>query len=218
MQPHLEAVTLDLRRVLEEPNEPIEYIYFLEAGIASVVAKSARDHVIEAGIIGCEGMTGLAVVLGDDRSPHSTYMQIAGRGMRMKAEELRHAMQESASLQRCFLRFAHTFMTQTAHTALANGRATVEQRLARWILMAHDRMDQDEIPLTHEFLSLMLGARRAGVTVALHLLGTRELIRAKRGLVVVTDRAGLEKFADGIYGIPEAELRRLTGWSAKGSR
>ncbi len=106
-------------------------------------------------------------------------------------------------------------MLQTAHTALANGQAKIEERLARWLLMAHDRVDGDEIPLTQEFLALMMSVRRAGVTVALQLLRDRALIDTKRGFIVILDRAGLKKIANGLYGIPEAESLRLTGWRGK---
>ena len=119
--------------------------------------------------MGCDGFTGLPIVLGNDRSPHETFMQV-GRGMRISANKLRGAISHSPSLQRALLRFAHAFMNQTANTALSNGTASLEERLARWLLMANDRLRGDEIPLTHEFLSLMLGVRRAGVTVALHYL------------------------------------------------
>jgi CRP-like cAMP-binding protein len=110
-----------------------------------------------------------------------------------------------------FLKFVQTFMVQTAHTAIANGRANVEERLARWVLMARDRLDSDEIPPTHEFLSLMLGVRRAGVTVALSALEKRGWLRANHGRLVVLNRRGLEKVAGAYYGVPEAELRRLMG-------
>ena len=102
-------------------------------------------------------------------------------------------------------------MVQTAHTAISNARAKIERRLARWILMAHDRVDGDSLPLTHEFLSLMLGVRRAGVTEALHALATEKLIRSARSEIVVLNRKGLERRACGSYGVPEAELRRLLG-------
>ncbi len=215
VEPHLEAILLERRDVLEPSGKPIKHVYFLKAGIASVVATTARDRQIEVGIIGREGMTGIPVVMGTDSSPHSTYMQVAGYGERIAADALRTLMRERASLKECFLRFAQAFMLQTAHTALANGQAKLEERLARWLLMAHDRLDGDEIPLTHEFLALMLSVRRAGVTVALQLLESQGLISATRGLIVVVDRAGLKQVANGLYGIPEAEYARLTGWRAK---
>ena len=212
LQPLLEHVALELRMPIEEPGKPIKYAYFPERGIISVVALTTSHQQTEAGVIGREGMTGIAVLMGDERSPHSTYVQVAGEGQRIGGDSLREAVLESASLQRSLLRFAQTFMVQTAQTSLANARGKVEERLARWLLMAHDRLDADEVPLTHEFLALMLGVRRAGVTVALNLLETQALVSAKRGVIVVKDRAGLEELANGLYGVPEAELRRLTGW------
>jgi CRP-like cAMP-binding protein len=119
------------------------------------------------------------------------------------------AMRHNGALRDRLARFAHTIMIQTAHTALANGRATLVERLSRWILMAHDRVDGNVIPITHEFLALMLGVRRAGVTVTLHELEGRRLIRAIRRQITVLDRAGIEKLANGFYGRPENEYFRL---------
>ena len=212
---HLEPVALNVRFTLEESNKPIKFIYFPEAGIASVVAAGARKREIEVGIIGREGMSGINVVLGSDRSPHATYMQVGGRGHRIALADLRAAMQRSPSLQQCFLRFVQAFMSQTAHTALANGQGKLEERLARWLLMAHDRMDGDKLPLTHEFLALMLAVRRPGVTVALQLLEHRALITAKRGVITIRNRQNLVKLANGLYGTPETEYRRLIGETAK---
>jgi CRP-like cAMP-binding protein len=211
LQPDLEPVTLSLRHVLERPDRRIDAVYFPEAGFASVVAVQADDTKVEVGLIGREGMSGLTILLGDHRSPHSTYMQSAGRGQRIEAVKFRKAMQTSASLHGLLLKFVQAFMVQTAHTANANARTTLDQRLARWILMAHDRLDGDSLPLTHEFLSLMLGVRRAGVTEALHALVTEKLIRSARSEIVVLDRKGLERRAGESYGGPEAELRRLLG-------
>ena len=134
----------------------------MEAGIASVVAVQPDETRIEVGLIGREGMSGTAVVLGGDQSPHSTYMQVAGEGQRIAANELHKAMDASVSLRNLLLKFVQVFMVQTAHTAIANARAHIDQRLARWILMAHDRTGDNTMPLTHEFLALMLGVRRRG--------------------------------------------------------
>jgi CRP-like cAMP-binding protein len=149
------------------------------------------------------------VVLGDDRSPHETMVQVSGEAMRLPAADLRHAMDASPTLRNLLLRYSQAFMIQTSHTALANGRAKLEERLARWLLMAHDRIDGDELPLVHEFLAVMLGVRRAGVTVALHILEGQALIGARRGKIIVLDRQGLEEAANGIYGVPEREYERL---------
>ena len=196
---------------------PIKHVYFPESGIASIVAESPQNRQIEVGLIGREGMTGVNIVLGDDRSPHSTYVQSAGQGHRVSAEDLRRAMQRSASLRDGLLLFAQTLMIQMTYTALVNRQAKVAERLARWLLMAQDRLDGNELPLTHEFLAVMLSVRRAGVTTALNLLQGQGLVEAKRGIVIVRNRAGLQAIAAGLYGIPEVHYRRLIGGRAKHS-
>jgi CRP-like cAMP-binding protein len=209
--PHLEAVTLKDRQVIEVPTKPISHAYFVETGIASVVAVDAEDHRIEVGVIGFEGMTGVPLIMGDNRAQHSTYMQIGGTGHRMPQEILCSAIARSEGLRALMLKWAQGFMIQTAQTALANGRAKLEQRLARWLLMAHDRMIGDAVPLTHEFLAVMLGVRRAGVTVAIHGFERRGLVTTRRGQLTVANRTGIEQIAGSFYGTPEAELRRLLG-------
>lgn len=210
LSPHLKRVDLPLRKQLETRNKAIEFAYFMESGFASVVA-NGTGRSIEVGLIGREGMTGLAVVMGTDRSPNETFMQNAGAGLRLPVAKLRHAMRESTSLHAALLLYAHAFSIQTTYTAIANGRSKIEERLARWILMARDRIDSDDLALTHEFLSIMLGVRRPGVTVALNLLETQGLIKANRGIITVIDRKGLEETCNGAYGVPEAEFQRLFG-------
>lgn len=204
LKPDLESVALAVRQILEAPNTPITHSYFIESGLASIVARNSHKR-LEVGLIGCEGMTGLPIVLGSDRSPHETFIQVAGEGKRIAADKLRAAMQKSRSLERAFLKCAHEFMNQTANTALSNGTATLEERLARWLLMANDRLEGNEIPLTHEFLSLMLGVRRAGVTVALNYLEQRGIIQLARGDIIILDREGLTASANGNYHQPEAQ-------------
>lgn len=204
-------MVLALKKDMEWPNRRIETVFFMDAGIASVVAVQSDDTKVEVGLIGCEGMSGTAVVMGGDQSPHSTYIQVAGEGQRMPANELRKAMDASHSLRPLLLKFVQVFMTQTAHTAIANARAHIDRRLARWILMAHDRTGDKNLPLTHEFLALMLGVRRAGVTEALQSLKRRKLIDGHRNHVVVLNRRGIERAAGNAYGVPEKEYRRLIG-------
>jgi CRP-like cAMP-binding protein len=211
LQPLLQSVPLRLRQELERPNRPIDDVYFPDTGIQSVVAVQSKDTRVEVGLIGCEGMTGTAVVLGNDRSPHETYTQVEGEGHRITAAKLREAMAASDTLRNVLLRYVQVFMVQTAHTAIANARARLDARLARWLLMAHDRVRDNTLPLTHEFLSLMLGVRRAGVTETLHSLASQNLITAGRGEVIVLNRKGLERAAGSSYGTPEAEFRRLIG-------
>lgn len=211
MRPHLEHVRLPRRTFLHKRNRKIDFVYFLDTGIASVVADDPSSRSVEVGLIGCEGMSGLAVVLGADRSPYDTYMQIGGAGWRMPAAALREAMEKSKSLRVRLLKFAHVFNVQTAQTALSNGRAKLEERLSRWLLMAHDRIEGDELPLTHALLATMLGVHRSGVTVALGLLERTGFIEIRRGAIVLVDRAGLERNTDGGYGVAEAEMRRVLG-------
>ena len=205
----LTKVDLPRRAQLELPRKKIEHVYFLEAGIASIVATSERDVQVEVGIIGQEGMTGLSVIHLGDRTPYSSYMQVGGSGWRADSDDVRALMEDNGECRRIFLAFAQVFLIQTAETAVANARATVEERLARWLLMTRDRVGSDEIPLTHEFLALMMGARRPGVTEAMHELERKGLVEGARGRVIVLDRSGLVKHAGPYYGVPEAEMARL---------
>jgi CRP-like cAMP-binding protein len=211
LQPHLQPIVMAVFWDMERPNRRIETVYFMEAGIASVVAVQEDETRIEVGLIGREGMTGIAVVLGGDQSPHSTYIQVAGEGLRMTAKELRKAMDASETMRDFLLKFAQVFMVQTAHTAIANARSKIDRRLARWILMAHDRTGDNTLPLTHEFLALMLGVRRAGVTEALQSLKRQKLIDTGRNKIIVLNRKGIEQVAGSSYGTPEKEYRRLIG-------
>jgi CRP-like cAMP-binding protein len=211
VEPQLEPVSLPAGTRLVEPNTPIEHVYFLEQGIASVVAITPQGRRIEVGIIGPDGLTGTSVLLGTDRTPHECFVQTPGSALRIRADALRRAMAASGSLHEHLLRFVQTFMIQIGQTALANGSHNIEQRLARWLLMCHDRVDGDDLFTTHEFLSLMLRVRRAGVTETLQALEDRGLISTKRGQITVLDRVKLEGVADDSYGVPEAEYARLIG-------
>jgi CRP-like cAMP-binding protein len=211
LEPDLARVDLPLRRRLEAPSKRIDHVYFPECGFASVVASGNGGRGIEVGLIGREGMTGLAVVMGTDRTLHETFMQNAGWGHRIATSRLRRAMELSRTLHDTFLLYGHAFFMQAGYTAMANGRGKIEERLARWLLMAFDRIDGDRLSLTHEFLSVMLGVRRSGVTVALNLLEASGLIRTNRGAIAIVDRKGLERISKGAYGPPEAEFMRLFG-------
>ena len=199
LEPHLEPVDLPVRKTLEARRKRIDQVYFIESGFASVVANGTNKPSIEVGIIGREGMTGLAIVMGHDRAQHDTYIQVAGHGLRISAAKLREADERSMILHRAMLRYAHAFLLQTTTTALANGRSKIEERAARWLLMADDRIDGDDLPLTHEFLGLMLGTHRPGVTIALQALEKAGLITTRRSHITIIDRKGLEKSSNGTY-------------------
>jgi CRP-like cAMP-binding protein len=156
-------------------------------------------------------MTGSCIVLGDDRSPNRSFVQSAGSAMRISTDSFRGLMNVSRTLSAAFLRYVNVFMVQGSQTALANGRGRLDERLARWLLMWDDRLRPNSLTVTHEFLSLLLGVRRQGVTGALHELEGKGLIRSIRGNVRILDRAGLELVAGGFYGIPEAQYDRSFG-------
>ena len=208
LHPYLEPVSLELRQMVFEAGQIMDHVTFIERGITSVLADTSEGR-FEVGMIGPEGMAGLPVVLGIDHTPHSYMVQAAGEGLRVPAQNLRAAMAESPAMRGRFMRYAHAFTVQVTHTAYANAGFDLEARLARWIVMTQDRLDEEELPLTHEFLSMMLGVRRAGVTTATHVLEGNGLIRAKRGVVTILDREKLEELADNAYGLPEAEYARL---------
>ena len=207
----MEPVALDVDYVLVVPNKPIEHVYFIESGMVSVVAEKSDGRSIEVGIYGRDGMGATPVLLGSDRTPHHHFMQIGGSGFRLKTADFLRVVRQSPTLQNVMLRFVHVFMTQTAQSALVNGSSVIEERLARWVLMCNDRIDSDEFPITHDFLSMMLGVRRSSVTDAIHILEGANLIKATRGHIQILDRKRLERAAGASYGVPEAEFRRLLG-------
>lgn len=216
IEPNLKPVTLDRGTVLEEPGKPVQYACFIRSGVGSTVATNGDGRQVEVGLFGCEGMSGTAAVLQADRSPNQTFMQVAGHGDSIRTEILRELLDQSPTLRRHLLRYAQTMFTQVSQTAVSNGLAKLEQRLARWLLMCHDRMRDDTLSLTHEFMSIMLGVRRAGVTVAIHVLEGKGLIRASRGRIEIVDRDGLESEAKHSYGVSEAEYARLIGFGRPG--
>jgi len=211
LKPHLERVKLERDQVLVVPNQTIEQVYFPEGGIASITART-ENIVTEVGIFGCEGLSATALLLGADRSPHETFIQVDGsHALRINADRFMTAVESSSTLRQIMLRYIQTLLIQTAQSAVANARYQIEARLARWLLMCHDRVKGDEIALTHEFMGMMIGAQRSGVTVSLHVLEGIGMIRAKRGRVTILDRDKLEELAGDSYGPAEAEYRRLIG-------
>lgn len=208
--PKLTQTSLKLRQQLERPKKPVEHVYFIEDGMASVVANGLSNQgEVEVGVIGREGMTGTSVVLSGDYPTSETYMQIAGGGQRISADDLRRVFEQSASFRRLILRYVHAFMTHLARTALTNARDNIEARLARWLLLARDRIDGDDIPITHEFLSVMLGTTRPGVTMVLQALERKGLIALDRKRITISNRSGLIKATNQSYGGPEAALAAL---------
>jgi len=209
ISPRAERVALERGHCLYRPNTTPEYCFFIETGIASVIVTSPEGLKAEAGVVGREGMVPVSALTTDGGSPLEVRMQIEGSGLSIKFPHFRKLFEESAEFRAIFLHYSHAFLVQTAFTALSNANHGVAERLARWLLICHDRMDGDELPLTHEFLSIMLAVRRPSVTIALHHLEGNRLIRAERNLITIRNREALEEFASDAYGPSEREYERL---------
>ena len=197
----LEPVALASGEVLLEPGERIRHVYFLNDGQVSLLVVMADRKALEVGLVGREGMVGVALALGADTSPVRALVQGSGSALRMKAASFCEALGGSLPLQREVLRYAHAKMTQARQTAACNRYHTVEARLARWLLLTRDRVRADRFHLTHEFLADTLGVRRVGVTNAATALQRRKLISYSRGNIRILDRPGLKAAACECYEI-----------------
>ena len=205
----LRPVKLELGAIVYSPDDKIEHVYFPTSGVVSLLAAFEDGSTVEAGIIGSEGIVGTPVVLGADFTPHQALVQADGDALKMTASDLRVALQNDGLLLAVLLRFTNSLFTQVAQTAACNRAHTLEQRLARWLLLTHDRVKQSEFTLTQEFLSRMLGVRRAGVSVAANTLREIHAIDYRRGKVVVLDRQGLERASCECYQVVKDEYDRL---------
>ena len=211
---HSEDVILQRGEVLYGQGERIESFCFPAAGVVSQYQVSAGGRRIEVAMIGREGMTGMALLLGVDRSPEEACVVVGGEAVRVDASALLEVSRSYPAVRDLLLRYVQASAVQKANTALSHGLDTLERRLGRWLLMSHDRMQGDDLPLTHDQLSTALGVRRSGVTSALHVLEGERLVRAVRGKVTVLDREGLKTLVGDSYGAPEAEYERLLGEGA----
>ncbi|TCU11657.1 Crp/Fnr family transcriptional regulator [Rhizobium laguerreae] len=210
--PALQAIELPTNFELISPGVPSGTVYFLESGLASIVATNSDGESVEVGHVGYEGMAGAHVLQKVDQTPNRTFMQVEGHGISVPVSALLSIVERVSSANDLLLRYVHCCDLQLAHSALANARYNLPERLARWLLMCHDRLRSSDLPLIHEFLSLMLGVRRAGVTNEIHILEGVHAIKATRGNIRILDRSKLEDMAGGSYGIPELEYERLIGF------
>ena len=211
LRPHLRRIPLEYRQSLYRANKPIGFVYFIESGVGSLVNTMRNGQAAEVGTIGNEGLVGLPLVLGDDRAPTSVYVQVPGAGLRMRASLFKRELAQSASMRAVMLLYAHAFFNQVAQSAACNHFHPIERRCCRWLLMTHDRMQSDEFLLTQEFLAMMLGVQRTGVTVAASALQDAGLIRYRRGHVTIIDRRGLIRRSCECYGVSKREFDRLLG-------
>ena len=195
----LDQVSFPLKHVIYEVGAPFEYVYFIREGVASVITKMANGQGIEAGITGWEGMVGLPGVLGTEKSRRHVITQAPLTALRMDVADCRTALEESAAVRRILLRYAATLLDTACQTTACNMLHSLQQRCARWLMMMHDRLQSDAMPLTHEFFAMMLGTRRTRITETAVELQRLGLIRYQRGLVAVLDRAALADVACECY-------------------
>jgi CRP-like cAMP-binding protein len=198
LAPHLKEVSLTLNQVLFNPGDEIAYAYFPTDSIVSLLTDLSDGSGMEVGLVGREGIAGISVILGGNETKVAT-VQAAGGGLKIRADVLRAEFRRGGALQNGLLRYTHALMTQISQSVVCNARHPLPGRLARWLLMYHDRLERDEFELTHEFMAAMLGVRRSGVSEVANELQRMGFISYRRGHVRIIDREGMERFACECY-------------------
>ena len=211
LAPHFPRVPLVFKETLFEAGESIEFFYFPLNGVISTIAAMRDGSSIEVGIVGKEGATDVAIVLGDDISSHRGFVQLAGSALKLSAAVLREELRRDGELRSVLLRYTRFTLAQATQSAACNRLHSLEQRCARWLLSMRDRVEADTFPVTHEFLAYMLGVRRAGVTVAARSLQEAGRVRYARGQLTILDGDGLEADACECHRVLKNELARLLG-------
>ena len=197
--PHLETVTLPHGEVLYEMGGAVDYAYFPFGSLISLVTEMTDGRIIEVGLVGSDGMSGLTALMGEETSPERALVQIADGAARCELAVIKTEFDRGGDLQTVLLRYARALMKQVSRTAACNASHVAEERLSRWLLMSQDRVGSDELNLTQEFLAEMLGTRRATVSLAAMVLQTEGLISYNRGHIRIVDRKGLEEFTCECY-------------------
>jgi CRP-like cAMP-binding protein len=215
LQPHLEPCVLAIGRQIHNPGDTAEHVYFPTSGMISIVATMKDGASVEIGVVGSEGMFGISIILGDDAPFQRAMVQLPGKALRLEARYFRVEMQADLAMRTMLLRYVQASLIAVAQSAACNRLHMLEQRCARWLLTAHDRAGADKFSLTHEFLAMMLGVRRPGVTIAAQALQAAGLIVYHHGTMSVLDRTGLEAAACECYGVIQGEFERLLGISTR---
>lgn len=209
IRPQLEQVTLQRGLVLQEFHQAPKRVFFIESGLASLQVQTGRDKPIEVGLVGRMGLVGAPVVLGTSHAPIRAVMQISGEALAIQPEDLSAAMARSTALQHLLLKYLQTITVQTSQLVLCNARHETDQRVARWLLLAHDRLDGNEIHITQEVLSSCLGVRRPSVTDAVHRLQDAGILQTQRACITILDRRQLEAHACDCYRVISCEYAQL---------
>jgi CRP-like cAMP-binding protein len=207
LAPHLENVSLSLSQILFRPDDEIAYAYFPTDSIVSLLTDLSDGSGMEVGLVGREGLVGISVILGGSETKVAT-VQAAGGALKIRADVLRKEFQRGGVLQTGLLHYTHALMTQISQSVVCNVRHPLAGRLARWLLMYHDRLGRDEFELTHEFMAAMLGVRRAGVSEVANELQRLGFISYRRGHVRILDREGMEEFACECYPVVKVKYDR----------
>ncbi len=207
--PHLEPVSMALGEVLYESGAHMTHVYFPTSSIVSLLYLMANGATAEIGVVGYEGVVGIALFLGGDTTPNRAVVQSAGDGFKMNAQALRAEFEQGGPQQLLLLRYTQALLTQISQTAVCNRLHPVEQQLRRWLLLSHDRLRSDQLVMTQDLISNMLGVRREGITVAARQLKERGLISYVRGTITIANRAGLEAAVCECYRVVKTEYDRL---------
>lgn len=198
LAPHLEPVSLSLSEVLFRPEDQLQHVYFPTTSIVSLLTDLSDGSGMEVGLVGREGIVGISAILGGNETKVAT-VQAQGEALRLRAGKLREEFSRGGALQYALLRYTHALMTQISQSVVCNARHPVDGRMARWLLMYHDRLDRDEFEMTHEFMANMLGVRRSGVSEAAQKLQEMGFINYHHGHIRILDRRGMERFACECY-------------------
>lgn len=212
IQPKLEPVRLALGKVIYEADETLTHVYFPTTAIVSLLYTMENGSSAEMGVVGCDGVVGIAVFMGGDTTPNRAVVQSAGDAYRMELKHFRDEFRRVGELHRQLLLYTQALLTQMSQTAVCNRLHSVDQQLCRWLLLSHDRLESDELIMTQELIANMLGVRREGVSVAAHRLQDAGLIRYKRGHLTILDRPGLESEVCECYQVVKTECDRLLSY------
>lgn len=208
---HLEPVELKLGKVLYESGDKLDYVYFPTTAIVSLLYIMENGATAEIGVVGNDGILGIALFMGGDTTPNRAVIQSAGYGFKMLAKDLMAEFSLGGKFHNLLLRYTQALITQISQTAVCNRLHSVEEQLCRWLLLSHDRLDSDKLVMTHDLISNMLGVRREGVTIAAQKLAAQKLITSVRGTMTIIDRQGLERAVCECYKVVNDEYNRLLG-------